>query len=289
MESEKTIHDVIKERMKLPEEVKGFIKINILLNILMAIVMLVATLIINITYSKVTTSAFEEYIKIFQIVFALVTIVFFETSYKKDSFLISFYGIEMFLFSIAIMFVPYFYIFKNQLNVLVILSVVFAIYYIFKSIFTGIYIRNDYLKNNISDVKEIVKDNKKGYIDEKSTKTLSENKKNAQKQEEQKKEEKELEKNKENKKTNQNKKDNNKKEIKKESTSNNSKIKKENNVPKEENTKKENKTVSKTKKKNEEDVKKEVKSKEVKEYTTEKLNENLNKLKKMKEKKENNK
>ena len=275
MESEKTIHDVIKERMKLPEEVKGFIKINILLNILMAIVMLVATLIINITYSKVTTSAFEEYIKIFQIVFALVTIVFFETSYKKDSFLISFYGIEMFLFSIAIMFVPYFYIFKNQLNVLVILSVVFAIYYIFKSIFTGIYIRNDYLKNNISDVKEIVKDNKKGYIDEKNTKTLNENKKK--------------EKNKENKKTKQKKKDNNKKKKKKESTSNNSKIKKENNVPKEENTKKENKTDSKTKKKNEEDVKKEVKSKEVKEYTTEKLNENLNKLKKMKEKKENNK
>ena len=38
METEKTIHDVIKERMKLPEEVKSFIKINVFLNIIMAIV-----------------------------------------------------------------------------------------------------------------------------------------------------------------------------------------------------------------------------------------------------------
>ena len=34
METEKTIHDVIKERMKLPEEVKSFIKINVFLNII---------------------------------------------------------------------------------------------------------------------------------------------------------------------------------------------------------------------------------------------------------------
>ena len=37
-------------------------------------------------------------------------------------------------------------------------------------------IRNKYLKENMSDVKEIVKDDKKGYIDEESVKTLKERK-----------------------------------------------------------------------------------------------------------------
>lgn len=177
MEKENSIHDVIKERMKLPDETKGLIKTNIFFNIIMAIIMLSATLMINITYSRFSSEIFEGYIHIFQLVLAVVTIIFFETAYKKDSFLISLYGIEMFIFSLSVMFVPYFYILKGKLNSLIFITMLFTVYYIFKSIFTGLHIRNNYLKNNISDVKEIVKDHKEGYIDEKSTKTLRENKK----------------------------------------------------------------------------------------------------------------
>lgn len=176
-ENEKTMHDVIKERTKLPEEVMNFIKSNIFFNIIMAIIMLACTLIVNITYSKFSTEIFEKYIHIFQLVLAIITIIFFETAYKKDSFLISFYGIEMFIFSLAVMFVPYSYILKGNLNSLVIVASVFCIYYIFKSLFIAIRERNNYIRNNISDVKEIVKDHKKGYLDEESTKTLRENKK----------------------------------------------------------------------------------------------------------------
>ncbi len=277
MESEKTIHDVIKERMKLPEEVKSLIKLNILLNMLISIIIIVATLIINVTYSKVTVSAFEQYIKAFQMLFAIVTIIFFETAYKKDSFLISLYGIEMFIFSIAIMFVPYFYIFKNMLNVLVILSVVFTIYYIFKSIFTGIYLRNDYLKYNISDVKEIVKDDKKaGYIDEKSTKTLRENKTKKE----------EIKNN--NIKENTNKKNTKVKSKDKEEVKKDEKLKEEK-VEKNKKNKKQNNTEENAKKEVQEDKVEAQEKTTKKEYTTEGLNENLNKLKKMKEKKENNK
>lgn len=177
MDKDKTIHDVIKERMLLPEEVKNHIKLNILFNIIMAIIMIVCTLVVNITYSKLSTDMFEKYIHIFQLILGVVTVVFFETAYKKDSFLISFYGIEMFIFSLGVMFVPYFYILKGNLNTLVILVILFTIYYILKSVFTGINIRKKYIKNNISDVKEIVQDHKTSYLDEESNKTLKEKKK----------------------------------------------------------------------------------------------------------------
>lgn len=46
------------------------------------------------------------------------------------------------------------------------------IYYFAKSIVIVLLDRYNYLKNNLSDVKEIVKDDKKGYLDEESNKTL---------------------------------------------------------------------------------------------------------------------
>lgn len=262
MESEKTIHDVIKERMKLPEEVKKFIKLNIFFNILIAIVMLICTLIVNIAYSRFSSGVFEKYINIFQLVLAIITIAFFETAYKKDSFLVSFYGIEMFIFSLTIMFVPYFYILKGKLNVLIFVTILFSVYYTFKSIFTGIYLRNNYIKNNISDVKEIVKDHKESYIDEKSTKTLRENKK--KKQENNVKLEKTRKAGKIDKKEDSNKK-NKENNIKNESSK---KIKDSNKEVKEQKTqdKKQNKQNNKSSK----------------EYSIEKLNENINRLKKIK-------
>ena len=48
----------------------------------------------------------------------------------------------------------------------------FAIYYILKSLITFIYLKNKYVSDNLSDIREIVKEEKKGYLDEPSTKTL---------------------------------------------------------------------------------------------------------------------
>lgn len=187
MEKEESIHTVIEERKKIPKEFKEFIYSNVFFNIIMAIIMISVTLLINTTFSRVEENVFKTYIYALQMVFAVITIIFFETAYKKDSFLISFYGIEMFIFSLTVMFVPYFYISKKEYNVLIILVCIYVVYYIFKSMFTVVSLKNNYIKNNMSDVKEIVKDEKKGYIDEESTKTLRENKKIKEEQEKQKK------------------------------------------------------------------------------------------------------
>ena len=285
MEKENTIQDVIKERMKLPDEVKGFIKINIFFNFIMAIIMLSSTLMVNITYSRFSSEIFEGYIHIFQLVLAVITIIFFETAYKKDSFLISFYGIEMFIFSLSVMFVPYFYILKGKLNSLIFITMLFTVYYIFKSIFTGLHIRNNYLKNNISDVKEIVKDHKESYIDEKSTKTLRENKK--AKQEKQSKENKENNKdNKDNDDSKEQKDNKGNKDSKEHKENKTNKENKDSKANKENKTNKENKD-SKANKEDKDNTKNKNENvqnnKTNKQYTTEKLNENLNKLKKMKE------
>ena len=77
MEKEKYIADVINERKKIPSDVKNFISLNVFFNVIMAIIMLVSTLIINITFSKVNVVVFKSYIHVFQMVLAVITILFF--------------------------------------------------------------------------------------------------------------------------------------------------------------------------------------------------------------------
>ena len=173
---EDIIGETIKERKKLPKELKDEISNSIFCNILIIIFMMIATLIINLMFNRYNLSKFENIMKIAQITVCLITIAILEYSYKKDSVKKALYGVEFLIFSIAILYVPYMYD-LNNIDFLKNVICVFAIYYIVKSIFTFIYYRHKYLKENISDVKEIVKEDKKGYLDEESTKTLKEQKK----------------------------------------------------------------------------------------------------------------
>jgi hypothetical protein len=85
---------------------------------------------------------------------------------------IGLFAIEFLIFSIAILFVPYMYILQSNIKFLIIVISAFLIYYVVKSIASSLIIRFKFLKENMSDVKEIVKDEKQGYLDEESHKTL---------------------------------------------------------------------------------------------------------------------
>ena len=170
------LKNIIEDRKKLSEEAKSNIISSIFFDCIIAIIMVVIVFIVNISFSKVNIVSFEKYIKIIQIVVCIISIVLFETAYKKDSMKIGLYGIEFLMFSITILFIPYMYIFNNNINFLNLVIIFFIVYYIIKAISTILIIRHNYLKNNMSDVKEIVKDDKKGYIDEESKKTLKERK-----------------------------------------------------------------------------------------------------------------
>ena len=173
---EDIIGETIRQRKKLPKELKDKISNSIFFNVLIIVFMMISTLVINLMFNRYSLSRFETIMKIVQITVCLITIVIFEYSYKKDSLKSGLYGIEFLLYSIAVLYVPYMYN-LNNLDFLENVICAFVIYYIVKSISTLIYYRHKYLKENMSDVKEIVKEETKGYLDEESKKTLKEKKK----------------------------------------------------------------------------------------------------------------
>ena len=172
----KVIEEAFENRKKLSKEVKNDIIKSIIFNIVMIVVMMVITVVINILFAKLSTADFDNYVTIVQIVVALMVIALYEVAYKKDSLKLGLYGIEFSLFSIAVLYVPYMYLLNNNTDLLKLTILVFSVYYVAKSIVTYFIERHNYLKDNMSDVKEIVKDDKKGYIDEESKKTLKERK-----------------------------------------------------------------------------------------------------------------
>ena len=173
---EDIIGETIRQRRKLPKEIKDKISNSIFFNVLIIVFMMISALVINLMFIRYNLSRFEMIMKIVQITVCLITIVIFEYSYKKDSLKSALYGIEFLLYSIAVLYVPYMYN-LNNIDFLENVICAFVIYYIVKSIFILIYYRNKYLKDNMSDVKEIVKEETKGYLDEESKKTLKEKRK----------------------------------------------------------------------------------------------------------------
>lgn len=179
--TEDILEKTIKERKKLPNEVKNSITKNVFANTIMVIIITLITLLINTLFIKLKTSEFQNYLKVIQIIVCLISIGIFEYSYKKDSFKKSIYGIEFTGFSIAVLYTQYMYVLKGKVNFLINILILYIVYYFVKSVIIGVHIRNKFLKENISDVKEIVKEEKKGYIDEDSKKTLKERRKATQK------------------------------------------------------------------------------------------------------------
>ena len=180
-ENQTNIPDAIKEKKMLPIEIKNQIVNNIFFNCVTFMLMLIITLIINISFYQFAIRDFDSYIDIIQIFCAIISIGVLEVGYRKDSGKIAIYGIELLLFSIAVLFVPYMYVSKGIFEFLRNTITVFFVYYIVKSVVTSIRIRHCYIRDNMSDVKELVKTEKESYIDEESTKTLKQDKIEAEK------------------------------------------------------------------------------------------------------------
>ena len=164
--------DIIRERKLLPFEVKIKIINNVFYNCILFIVMMLLTLVINVAFNRFSIRYFESYVNAFQILCAISSVTILEIAYRKNNGILGLYGVEFLVYSIALLFVPYMYLSKGNLEFLRTVILVFVAYYFIKSLITLIYLRNKYLKDNISDVKEIVKEEKESYLDEESTKTL---------------------------------------------------------------------------------------------------------------------
>lgn len=176
MEKAKLMQLEIEEKRRLPQTVKDNISTDIFQNILAAIIIVAYLCAINIIYYKFESNMFEEYMKYFALGIILLTIIVFEISYRKNSLKFCFIGIELLICGVLSLYIPYIYLHTTtalRCGIMV-LPAGLVIYYGIKSLIIFKQKQFKY-QNNLSDVKEIVKEaEKSSYLDEDSKKTYRE-------------------------------------------------------------------------------------------------------------------
>lgn len=179
MEKAKLMQLEIEEKRRLPQTVKDNISTDIFQNILAAIIIVAYLCVINIIYYKFQSSMFEEYMKYFALGIILITIIVFEVSYRKNSLKFCFIGIELLICGVLSLYIPYIYLHTTTALrcAIMVLPAGLVIYYGIKSLIIFKQKQFKY-QNNLSDVKEIVKETEKdSYLDEDSKKTYRERRK----------------------------------------------------------------------------------------------------------------
>ena len=173
--------EIIAEKKKMPKELKNKIDKIALANFFMAIILMIILISIHVLKAKLPSEYLYIITKILPVTMALITIIVFEMAYKKDSGKLCITGIELLIFSICVLFIPYAYKYHSHkvISFTKVLPIFWAIYYDFKIMIIYIKNKNDY-KNNISDVKKIIKNERKGYLDEESTKIIRERRNNSE-------------------------------------------------------------------------------------------------------------
>ena len=177
MEENVQIENEIENKRKLPEEVKNKIRVNFFVNIICSIVLMLLMLLINTLFRVIDVNKFIIYVKSLSIIEILATVFILEIAYRKDNTKIMFYGLELLVFSIITMYIPYIYTnFGFSIRSIVVFSpLYYIVYYIFKSLLYGKKAKKEYL-NSLSDVKEILQEEEDGYLDEDSAKLLKKKK-----------------------------------------------------------------------------------------------------------------
>lgn len=149
----------ITEKRKLTSDLKHKVAKKILKNIWIAILIVVYFCAINLVASYASNEVLLVVLKILAMTSILIDVLIFELSYRKDSVVLWITGTEWLIVSIIILYMPqvYGHIDKLISRGFMLVPVFFAVYYFGKSIFIYIKTLKQY-QNNLSDVKEIVKE-----------------------------------------------------------------------------------------------------------------------------------
>ena len=169
MENSELIEEIESSR-KIPKEVKEKINTKIFKNLIAAVVVMAYLLLINFTYHK--SSNFEELVKYYSCVISIVSVVFFEIAYNKKNVFYCIIGIELLSCGILSIYIPYIYLHTNTKfrTVVMMLPAILVVYYFIKALIISKKEKIEY-KESLSDIKDILKDDKTSYLDENSEKT----------------------------------------------------------------------------------------------------------------------
>lgn len=173
MEKAKLMQLEIEQKRKLPQDIKDNIKTNIFHTLIAAVIIIAYLVAINVMYYQLNSNAFELYMKYFALGIIVVTVIDIELAYRKDSKKLVLIGVELLICGILSLYIPYIYLHTTAYlrNSIMLLPAILLIYYAFKSFV--IYKQNQFkYQNNLSDVKDLLKDDeRKSYLEEESKKT----------------------------------------------------------------------------------------------------------------------
>ena len=152
------IQKEINKQTKLSKDEKKKINKKIFQNIVMAIGIVVYFIFINLGFNNIEESIYLTDLKVFGAVAIGMTIILFEKAYKKDSGELTIYGIEMLIIAICTLLTNYIYKFHYSKYMYIITSIamLFAVYYVGKSIVIYVKMKNKALKK-ASDIHKIVR------------------------------------------------------------------------------------------------------------------------------------
>ncbi len=166
-EGNNLIEKQIKEKRRLPEDIKQEVNKNVYRNLLVAIMVLLYFIFINLGYYNIASHAFMTDIRIFSICLIVITVILFEKAYNESNAKLGIHGIETLIISIVTLFMQYIFFYQKQSFIIIYMTipVFFSIYYVLKSIGITVRAKRKYF-NSRSDVKDIIKKEKKKIEDD---------------------------------------------------------------------------------------------------------------------------
>ena len=147
----------LKNKEKIPKEVRENIYDKIFINTIIAILVVIYFGFLNLGYRNIEQEVFITDLKVFSFSILVLSIILLEKGYKKDSPATFLNGIETFCISFITLFMTYtFFESSDVTRKIVSLSFLYiSIYYMLKSIYVYIKEIKNY-KSNLSDVRDIV-------------------------------------------------------------------------------------------------------------------------------------
>lgn len=150
----------ISEQRKMTGPIKEKLVKKIFSNVWLAIGMILSFGAIYLIYLWTTEEISMLLMKIFAIIFILITVIVFEVAYRKEKIELGVIGIELLVYSIVVLYIPQAYKHREELLLYQVFApapVICSIYYVLKSLANYIRAKREY-QGSLSDVKEIVRE-----------------------------------------------------------------------------------------------------------------------------------
>lgn len=142
------IEQEIKKQNTITDEKQSKMNSNVFKNLLIAILIVLYFIFVTVGYRKLQTEIYLTDIRVFSSITLGITLVLFEIAYKKDSDELALYGVESLVISITTLLTIYILQSNKGKYVYIMntISLLFAIYYVAKSIVIYVKMKKKALK-----------------------------------------------------------------------------------------------------------------------------------------------